>query len=40
MAPPNVLDTVDATGAGDAFLGGVIAGLYVKGLPQTVEDLQ
>lgn len=26
VAPPNVLDTVDATGAGDAFLGGVIAG--------------
>ena len=40
VTPPDVPNKVDATGAGDAFLGGVIAGLYAKGLPHTVEDLR
>lgn len=40
MSPPDVPDKVDSTGAGDAFLGGVIAGLYVNGLPKTVDDLK
>ena len=31
---------VDATGAGDAFLGGLIAGLWHQGIPKTVEELE
>ena len=40
MSPPDVPNKVDSTGAGDAFLGGVIAGLYEKGLPQTADELK
>ncbi|XP_062508700.1 uncharacterized protein LOC134184942 isoform X2 [Corticium candelabrum] len=40
QVPVVPLDTVvDATGAGDAFLGGLLAGLYHRGFPQTKEDL-
>lgn len=32
-------EVVDATGAGDAFLGGLIASLYHKGFPQAEQQL-
>ena len=40
--PPFHLDAVtDATGAGDAFLGGLLAGLYHEnGVPETTDGLQ
>eukprot|EP00047_Mylnosiga_fluctuans_P000752 m.201808 g.201808 ORF g.201808 m.201808 type:complete len:576 (-) comp10105_c0_seq19:113-1840(-) len=31
---------IDATGAGDAFLGGLIAGLSHRGLPNSADDLR
>ena len=34
------IDTADDTGAGDAFLGGLIAGLYHWGMPQTEEEVK
>jgi D-arabinose 5-phosphate isomerase GutQ len=33
------IDVIDATGAGDAFLGGLIAGIYNEGLPVNEIDL-
>ncbi|XP_065826108.1 uncharacterized protein [Oscarella lobularis] len=40
QVPVTPLDkVVDATGAGDAFLGGLIAYLYKHGMPQTKESL-
>ena len=30
---------VDATGAGDAFLGGLVAGMYHEGVPSTADEL-
>ena len=37
---PSVSRVVDTTGAGDAFLGGLIVGMKANGLPQTVEELR
>lgn len=34
------IDSADDTGAGDAFLGGLIAGLYHWGMPQSEEDIK
>ena len=33
------IQQVDSTGAGDAFFGGIIAGIYHFGIPQKVADL-
>lgn len=41
VPPPKVAKVVDTTGAGDAYLGGLIVGLQrLNGLPQTVEHLR
>ena len=40
VAPPPVTNVVDTTGAGDAFLGGLIVGLTNNGLPDSTEDLR
>lgn len=40
MSPPSVKTSVDTTGAGDAYLGGLIVGLTHDGLPQTKEELR
>ena len=34
------IDSADDTGAGDAFLGGLIAGLYHWGMPQSEGDIK
>ena len=34
------IQQIDATGAGDAFFGGLIAGIYHYGMPETPEELQ
>ncbi|PIC86172.1 fructokinase [Sporosarcina sp. P20a] len=33
------IDPVDTTGAGDAFLAGVLRGLHLNGKPKTVEEM-
>ena len=40
VAAPHVSRVLDTTGAGDAFLGGMIVGLKNSGMPQTQEDLR
>ena len=40
MAPPEVKGLKDTTGAGDAYLGGMIVGLVHDGLPKTKEELR
>eukprot|EP00040_Diaphanoeca_grandis_P016497 m.85136 g.85136 ORF g.85136 m.85136 type:complete len:595 (-) comp25835_c0_seq2:324-2108(-) len=40
VEPATSITVTDATGAGDAFLGGLVAVLYHDGLPETIEDLQ
>ena len=40
MSPPPVRRIVDTTGAGDAFLGGLIAGLKAKRVPSSPESLR
>ena len=40
MSPPPVTRIVDRTGAGDAFLGGLITGLKAKGIPNSPESLR
>lgn len=37
---PRVPKVLDTTGAGDAFLGGLIVGLKTNGMPQSSEDLR
>merc|ERR1719336_1038974 len=37
---PRGVRQVDATGAGDAFFGGLVAGLYHRGLPRSAEELR
>ena len=33
-------NVIDTTGAGDAFLGGIIAGIHCYGLPDTEDELR
>ena len=40
VAPPEVKGLKDTTGAGDAYLGGMIVGLVHDGLPKTREELR
>lgn len=40
VAPPEVKSLKDTTGAGDAYLGGMIVGLVHDGLPKTREELR
>ena len=40
MSPPEVKVLLDTTGAGDAYLGGLIVGLVHDGLPKTKEELR
>jgi arabinose-5-phosphate isomerase len=40
VSPPAVREIVDTTGAGDAFLGGLIAGVISRGIPSTEADLR
>ena len=40
VAPPAVKVSLDTTGAGDAYLGGLIVGLVHDGLPGNKEELK
>lgn len=40
VAAPRDIEQRDATGAGDAFFGGLVAGLYHSGLPETAAELE
>ena len=37
---PHVGRVLDTTGAGDAYLGGLLVGLQEIGMPSSVEDLR
>ena len=34
------IDQIDATGAGDAFFGGLVASVHRLGMPKTVDDMK
>eukprot|EP01084_Bolivina_argentea_P058553 106920_1 len=40
IKPLSGIKQIDSTGAGDAFFGGIIAGVYHYGIPQNVTELQ
>lgn len=40
MGAPSVSKVMDTTGAGDAFLGGLIIGLKANGVPESEEELR
>ena len=40
VAPPTVSKVVDTTGAGDAFLGGLIVAVSNNGMPSTEDDMR
>ncbi len=37
---PTVDKVIDTTGAGDAYLGGLVVGLQALGMPSGVKDLR
>ncbi len=40
VAPSHIAKVLDTTGAGDAYLGGLITILAKNGLPNTEEELR
>ncbi len=40
VGAPTVSKVIDTTGAGDAFLGGLIIGIKANGMPETVQELR
>ena len=40
MGAPTVPKVIDTTGAGDAFLGGLVIGIKANGMPQNEDQLR